>query len=105
MVVVVVVAEVPVVASEDPEEELPVPGEAVPVTLEPVVEVVESTLALVAEAPGRSCATRMPMAAVAPVAVMMAPRVRSRNRPFALSLSVPVLGRSGADMRKFLGRR
>ena len=84
--------DVPVVAeSEDPDVVLPV-------VLDPVEEVVESTEARVAEAPGRSWATRIPMAAVAPVAPMIAPRVRNRNRAFAFSLSVGVLGRSGADM-------
>jgi hypothetical protein len=89
-------------ASEDPDV---VRDEELPVVLDPVDEVVESTAARVAEAPGRSWATRIPMAAVAPVAVMIAPRVRNRNRAFAFSLSVGVLGWPGADMWRLLVRR
>jgi hypothetical protein len=43
-------------------------------------------------APGRSCATTTPMATVAPVAAMTAPRVRIRRRNLALSLSTAVFG-------------
>ena len=49
-------------------------------------------------APGWSWATTMPRATVAPVAATIAPRVTTRSRALALSLSAGVLGWSGADM-------
>jgi hypothetical protein len=55
--------------------------------------------------PGRSWATTTPMAAVAPVAATIAPRVSAPSRDFALSLSAGVLGRTTTDMWwGFLGR-
>jgi hypothetical protein len=77
------------VAEEVPEDELP------------LLDVDDETLA-----PGRSWATTIPRAAVAPAAATIAPRVRVRRRDFALSLSAGVLGWTGADMwlLAFLGR-
>lgn len=51
-----------------------------------------------APAPGRSWATTIPMATVAPVVAATTPRVRVRSRDLALSLCAGVLGWPGADM-------
>ncbi len=59
---------------------------------------------LAALPPGRSCATTIPIATVAPVAAITAPRVSIRRRNLALSLSVGVFAWLGGDMRlPFLG--
>ncbi len=86
--------EVDVPAVPDSEERDVVPDEDLPVVVDtdPFDEDVESVVARLAVAPLRSWATKIPMAAVAPVAVTMAPRVRNRSRAFALSLSAGVLG-------------
>ena len=55
-------------------------------------------------APGRSCATTIPMATVAPVAAMTAPRVRTAAGLWPCLVSAGVLGLLGGDMRLlFLG--
>ena len=83
-----------------PESEV-VPDDALPLL---DVEVdpggVESDVAVVPveRAPGRSWATTIPMATVAPVAATTAPRVRVRSRDLARSLSAGVLGWPGTDM-------
>ena len=94
--------EVDVRVARDSEEPDVVPDVELPVDpdTDPFDEVVESPVARFAVPPGRSWATRIPMATVAPVAVTIAPRVRNRSRAFALSLSRGVLGWTGPDMRK-----
>jgi hypothetical protein len=77
---------VPVVP-ESPESEVPADEELPPDVEDGVLVVVVR----VAPAPGRSWATTMPMATVAPVAVTMAPRVRKRSRDLARSLAAGVL--------------
>ena len=64
----------------------------------PLLEVEAAALVPTALAPGWSWETTMPMATVAPVAAMIAPRVTTRSRALALSLSAGVLGWAGADM-------
>ncbi len=93
-----------VVAEVDPDVEDVDPDFDVPdVPDVPVVPVVAFVL-LAAVAPGRSCATTIPIATVAPVAAMTAPRVRTRSRLLALSVSAYVFGLLGGDMRLlFLG--
>jgi hypothetical protein len=76
----------------------------VPVVPDVALEPVDAVLVLVVEAgfaalePGRSWATTMPMAAVAPATATTAPRVRARRRDMARSLSAGVLCWPGADM-------
>jgi hypothetical protein len=87
-----------------------VPDETLPlfdVEADPDDEELAPDVAVVpaARAPGRSCATTIPMATVAPVAARTAPRVTVRSRDLALSLSAGVLGWPGADMwlKSFVG--
>lgn len=83
----------PFAVEEDVDPEVAAP-------LAPVVAVV----LLAPVAPGRSWVTTTPIATVAPVAAMTAPRVRNRSRTLARSLSPGVLSCSGDDMRlHFLG--
>jgi hypothetical protein len=90
----------------DPEVEAPpfaVEEEVDPDVAVPLVPVVAVVL-LASLALGRSWATTTPIATVAPVAAMTAPRVRNRSRTLARSLSADVLSCSGDDMRlRFLG--
>ncbi len=73
----------------------------------PLLDVVVAALVPSAAAPGWSWETTMPMATVAPVAATIAPRVTTRSRALALSLSAGVLGWAGADMfaGSFVGQR
>jgi hypothetical protein len=64
----------------------------------PLLDVEAAVLVPTALAPGWSWETTMPMATVAPVAATIAPRVTTRSRALALSLSAGLLGWAGADM-------
>jgi hypothetical protein len=64
----------------------------------PLLDVEAAALVPAAPAPGWSWETTMPMATVAPVAATIAPRVTTRSRALALSLSAGVLGWAGVDM-------
>jgi hypothetical protein len=64
----------------------------------PLLDVEAAALVPTALAPGWSWDTTMPIATVAPVAATIAPRVTTRSRALALSLSAGVLGWAGADM-------
>lgn len=77
-----------------------VPDPVLDVEVDPDDEVDERDTAVDAAAwvLGRSWATTIPMATVAPVAATTAPRVRVRSRDVALSLSAGELGWRGADM-------
>ena len=89
--------------------EVPLPSSEVALPSSEVVAVedpaVEADVVLPTELPpGRSCDTTIPTAAVAPVAAMIAPLVRTRSRDLALSLSAGVFGWVGGDMSlPFLG--
>jgi hypothetical protein len=93
-------------AEVDDEDGDEVPESPVVVVLEPDVSddalpllVVEAAgLVAAALVPGWSWETTMPMATVAPVAATITPRVTTRSRALALSLSAGVLGWAGADM-------
>ena len=78
--------EVEVVDVEDPDEEDERPDVVVVTDEEPVDPLVRSGELVVAE-PGWSRETTMPMATVAPVAAMTAPRVSQRSRDVAFSRS------------------
>jgi hypothetical protein len=93
---VVPVLSEPEVSAELPDNEPPPDAE-----LDPDDEDVDVDVAVPPDAlaPGRSWATAIPMATVAPVAATTAPRVRVRRRLLARSLSAGVFGWPWTDIR------